>query len=167
MQGEWEGGVEEEEPEWISSSESQAAVDPDSEESEEPPNLQAIAAVVLQDVREREQYAQIVARAGGIEPGRRPAPEPRARGRAQERERRQLEIARRYREERRQRQEQARAERQRARELVQEYRINIRAAAKRIAREDPVQRRVEEERRRGEEQRSRTPPRDRNQPTRS
>ena len=79
MQGEWEGGVVEEEPEWISSSESQAAADPDSEESEESPNLQAIAAVVLQDVREREQYAQIVARAGGIEPGRRPALEqPRA-----------------------------------------------------------------------------------------
>ena len=165
MQGEWEGEVEEE-PEWISSSDSDAA-DPDSESGESPPNLQAIAAVVLQDVREREQYAQIVARAGGIEPGRRPAPEqPRARERAQERERRQLEIARRYREERRQQQERERAERQRARELVQEYRINIRAAAKRIAREDPVQRRVEE-RRRGEEQRSRSPLRDRNQPTRS
>ena len=169
MQGEWEGGVEEEEPEWISSSESQAAaVDPDSEESEEePPNLQAIAAVVLQDIREREQFARIVARAGGVEPGREPAPVVQgARARAQERERRQLEIARQYQEERRRRQAQARVERQRARELVQEYRINIRAAAKRIAREDPVQRRLEE-RRREVAQRSRTPPRDRNQPTRS
>ena len=89
MQGEWEGGVEEEEPEWISSSDSPAAEDPDSEEcEEEQPNLQEIAAVVLQDIQEREQFARVVARAGGIEPGRVvPAPEPQRRTSQSPRER--------------------------------------------------------------------------------
>ena len=169
MQGEWEG--EEEDAVWISSSESPAAdqeVSPEESEEEEGPDLQAIAAVVLQDQREREEFARRVARAGGIEPARiQPAPV-RAAIRGQERERRQLEIARRVRDERRRQQAQARIERQRAREAVQAFRVNIRAAAKRIAADDPVRRRVEERRvQEQREQRSRSPRRDRDRPTRS
>ena len=170
MQGEWEG----EEAEWVSSSESPAAEqegeNSPEESEEEEPDLQAIAAVVLQDQREREEFARRVARTGGIEPARiQPAPvQERAVIQAQERERRQLEIARRVRDERRQQQAQARIERQRAREAVQAFRVNIRAAAKRIAADDPVRRRVEERRAREQrDQRSRSPRRDRDRPTRS
>ena len=172
-----QGGIEGEEGvEWIFSSSSgpaegeSAAEASDSSESSGPGevHLAEIAEAVLQQQRQREELARRVARAGGIElvaPRAQAAapPEDRVAVRARERERRQLEIARRFREARRQAQNQQREERRQARaaRAVDEFGRNIRAAAKRVAARDPVQRRLDQERA------SRSPRRDRDRPTRN
>ena len=128
-----QGGIEEEEVEWVSSSDSslnrgEAAADSSESSAEQEGeqqqgvHLAEIADVVLREQREREDreaLARRVARAGGIElvaaRQRAPGPQEDPRARARDRERRQLEIARRFREARRQVQNRVREERRRVR----------------------------------------------------
>ena len=129
--------------------------------------------------KEREELGRRVARAGGIElVAARERPHPtvaphllqqweRARAAARRREqlRREAEAHRQEREERRRLQNQTREERrqQRAERAIRDFQRDIRAAAKRIAANDPVAQRLQ--------QRAASPgepePRDRDRPTRS